>query len=143
MLQAAESIFSSNEEYAPPPPTTDPGEIRAFIESVRPEVSMDGRRMRIGNNLVHLMHVRFDEDEDEEIETTRACLDQALARETERLVEETTEIPGGRWARDGFRDRIQPRFQYVVYECLNQVLEHPLALPELPEPPGTPVSSER
>ena len=135
VLQAAESMWhtvSPPEEYTPPPPTTDPDEIRAFIETARPklEVQVEDRRIRVGNapggSFIH-----FD-GEAEALEGIRVCLEEGHAREMERLLEETTEIPGGRFARARFREEIQQGFRGVFHQCLEETLGVP-AVPSLPE----------
>ena len=129
VLQAAESVWntvSPPEEYVLPPPTTDPEEIRLFIENARPKLEI-GRQMRVGTAL-NSTHIRFDEAEDEEMESFRVCLEEGLDRETERLVEETTEIPAGRFARTRTRRLVEDDFRNVVHGCLSETLDVPMNL---------------
>ena len=136
VLQAAESMWhtvSPPEEYVAPLPTTDPEEIRLFVENARPKLTIEGRQMRVGN-AASTTHIRFDDTEDEEMEIFQVCLEEGLNRETERLLEELTEIPGGRFARARTRDSVQDEFRYVVRNCLNEILDVPL-VPAVPETP--------
>ncbi|MDX1388828.1 MAG: hypothetical protein R3344_06535 [Acidobacteriota bacterium] len=133
VLQAAESIWhtvSPPEPYTPPPPTTDPEAIRQFLETARPKITIEGGAMRVGN-APGSSYIHFDA-EDAQIEELSVCLEEGHDRVMEELLAETTEIPGGRFARARFRDQVSGEFRVVFHDCLEGIL----GVPAVPSTPG-------
>jgi hypothetical protein len=132
VLQLAESAWntvSPSDEPVLPPPSTDPEDIRAFLEDARPVVTVEGRTVHVQSH----GHTRilFDADEDAEMESFLSCLEEADKVVMERLLAETEEVPSGRFARHRARNRVRREFGLATDVCVRDVLD-------IPEIPGIP-----
>jgi hypothetical protein len=136
VLQLAESAWntvSPSEEPVLPPPSSDPDDIRAFIEGARPEIDVEDRTVDI--QMSHgRTRIRFDDDEDAEMESFLACLKKGDEEVMARMLEETDEIPSGRFARLHLEARIHEEFKTAADVCVSEVFEIP-QIPEIPEIP--------
>jgi hypothetical protein len=134
VLQLAESAWntvSPPEVPILPPPSSDPADIRAFIDDARPAVNVEDRIVEI--QMSHgRTRILFDEDEDAEMESFLACLEEGDEEVTARMLEETEEIPSGRFARLHLEARVHEEFKSAADVCVREVFTIP-EIPEIPE----------